>query len=164
MTERSISFCVFRRWKREIGGFLWFILFDLCTYWCSFTFQVNWCKRWWWCLSLCASVRVCVCVCVGFGSYLCLPHCQPGAWQLYRAFIPSRSLGMQRMPPRLSWSQCPSSSYSLSHTHPHTHTPARPQMQTHAVFISIFTRTFTDFHSFFIHFHNLTRTLKLHRI
>uniref|UniRef100_A0A3B5L6Y1 Uncharacterized protein n=1 Tax=Xiphophorus couchianus TaxID=32473 RepID=A0A3B5L6Y1_9TELE len=62
----------------------------------------------------------------------------PGLWNPNTAI---RSLGMQRMPPRLSWSQCPSSSYSLSHTHPHTHTPARPQMQTHTVFISIFTRT-----------------------
>uniref|UniRef100_A0A3B5QR51 Secreted protein n=1 Tax=Xiphophorus maculatus TaxID=8083 RepID=A0A3B5QR51_XIPMA len=103
-------------------------------------------------MSLLVCFRACVCVCRFW--VISLPP----------SLSTSRSLGMQRMPPRLSWSQCPSSSYSLSHTPPHTHTPARPQMQTHTVFISIFTRTFTDFHSFFIHFHNLTRTLKLHGI
>lgn len=40
------------------------------------------------------------------------PFSQPGAWQLYRAFIPSRSLGMQGISPRHTWSECPSSSYS----------------------------------------------------
>ena len=79
-------------WARE-GEKGWssgsIFLFDLCTWWCSFTFQVNWCKDD-ACVCLCFWACVCVTVCL----YISVSPSQPGAWHCCGAFIPGRSLGM----------------------------------------------------------------------